>query len=162
VILTVRSDRLRSHRGEVAFPGGRLDAGEGPVDAALREAEEEVGLAPSLVEVIGSLTALSTYSSGTRMTPIVGTLASRPALRASPGEVARIFDVSLSDLTADGVCHAELWPPRPGRPVLRADWPASGGGAEVPVVFYDLAGETIWGATARILTELLVAVLAVG
>ncbi len=162
VILTVRSDRLRSHRGEVAFPGGRLDAGEGPVEAALREAEEEVGLAPSLVEVIGSLTPLSTYSSGTRMTPIVGTLASRPVLRAAPGEVARIFDVSLRDLIADGVFHTEVWPPRPGRPVLRADGSAFWGGAVAPVVFYDVAGETVWGATARILTELLAAVLAAG
>jgi len=162
VILTVRSDRLRSHRGEVAFPGGRLDAGEGPVDAALREAEEEVGLAPPLVEVVGSLTPLSTYSSGTFMTPIVGTLASRPVLRASPGEVARIFDVSLCDLMADGVFHTELWPPRPGRPVPRAEGSVAGGGVVVPVVFYDVAGETVWGATARILTELLVAVLAVG
>ncbi|MDA8342132.1 MAG: CoA pyrophosphatase [Actinomycetota bacterium] len=162
VILTVRSDRLRSHRGEVAFPGGRLDAGEGPVEAALREAEEEVGLTPSLVEVIGSLTPLSTYSSGTRMTPIVGTLASRPVLRAAPGEVARIFDVSLRDLIADGVFHTEVWPPRPGRPVLRADGSAFWGGAVAPVVFYDVAGETVWGATARILTELLAAVLAAG
>ena len=162
VILTVRSDRLRSHRGEVAFPGGRLDAGEGPVEAALREAEEEVGLTPSLVEVIGSLTPLSTYSSGTRMTPIVGTLASRPVLRAAPGEVARIFDVSLRDLIADGVFHTEVWPPRPGRPVLRADGSAFWGGPVAPVVFYDVAGETVWGATARILTELLAAVLAAG
>jgi len=171
VILTVRSDRLRSHRGEVAFPGGRLDHGEAPVDAALREAEEEVGLSPGEVEVIGSLTSLSTYSSGTLMTPIVGTLAARPALRASPAEVARIFDVSLRDLVAEGVFHAELWPPRPGRPAPpRPGSPAPGPGGPappppgvvVPVVFYDLAGETVWGATARILTELLVVVLAAG
>ena len=102
VVLTVRSDQLRSHRGEVAFPGGRLEIGEDVVGAALREAIEEGALDPSLVTVIGQLTSLPTVSSNTVMTPVVATLDRRPALRASPSEVHRIFDVSLSEFVADG------------------------------------------------------------
>ena len=96
VVLTVRSDRLRSHRGEVAFPGGRIEGGEGVVDAALREAFEEVGLRPGLVTVVAELTAMPTVSSNTVMTPVVATLEGRPSLTASPAEVERVFDVALS------------------------------------------------------------------
>src|SRR5271163_3100227 len=62
VVLTVRSDQLRSHTGEVAFPGGRIEAGESVVEAALREADEEVGLDPAAVTVIGQLTPRPTIS----------------------------------------------------------------------------------------------------
>ena len=88
VVLTVRSDQLRSHQGEVAFPGGRLDTGEDVVEAALREADEEVSLDSSLVTVIGQLTALPTVSSNTVMTPVVAALDRRPVLRANPGRGA--------------------------------------------------------------------------
>ena len=71
VVLTVRADHLRSHQGEVAFPGGRLEHGEGVVAAAIREAAEEVALDSSLVTVIGELTAMPTISSNTIMTPVV-------------------------------------------------------------------------------------------
>lgn len=156
VVLTVRSDRLRSHRGEVAFPGGRLDPFEGVVDGALREAHEEVGLDPSSVGVIGHLTSMPTVSSNTVMTPVVGTLAARPVLMASPEEVDRVFDVALADLAADGAFHEEWWsvpegPGLAGRP-----------GGDLPVWFFDVAGETVWGATARILVELLCLVFDVG
>src|SRR5208283_1380307 len=97
VVLTVRSDRLRSHQGEVAFPGGRLDGDEGVVEGALREAAEEVGLDPGSATVVGELTAMPTISSDTVMTPVVATLAARPSLTANPGEVERVFDVAISD-----------------------------------------------------------------
>jgi 8-oxo-dGTP pyrophosphatase MutT (NUDIX family) len=155
VVLTVRSDRLRSHQGEVAFPGGRLDAGEGVVAGALREAFEEVSLDPGLVDVVGELTPMPTRSSNTLMTPVVATLKGRPSLRANPGEVERVFDVALSELAADGAFHEEWWSvrDRPGPP------PPSGG--EFPVWFFEVAGETVWGATARTLVELLCLVLGV-
>ena len=154
VVLTVRSDRLSSHRGEVAFPGGRLEVGESMEVAALREASEEVSLDPASVTVVGQLTAMPTVSSNSVMTPVVGTLRARPSLTASPSEVERIFDVALADLVADGVFHEEWWsvPERtgPGFPE-----------GEFPVWFFDVAGETVWGATARTLMELLCIVLGV-
>ena len=155
VLLTVRSSRLRSHQGEVAFPGGRLDTDEGIEDGALREAEEEVGLDPSSATVIGHLTAMPTVSSNTLMTPVVVVLDARPVTTPEPDEVARVFDVALVDLAADGVWAEELW--------AAAGRPGSAGetGGEFPVWFFSVAGETIWGATARVLTELLCLVLAV-
>jgi 8-oxo-dGTP pyrophosphatase MutT (NUDIX family) len=149
VVLTVRSDRLRSHRGEVAFPGGRIDGQEGVVEAALREAAEEVSLDPSLVTVIGELTPMPTVASNTVMTPVVAALDRRPELTANPGEVGRIFDVALSDLVADGVFHEEWWSV-PGR-MEALGLPD----AEFPVWFFEVAGETVWGATARTLMELI-------
>jgi len=156
VILTVRSDRLRSHQGEVAFPGGRLDGAESVIEGALREAEEEVSIDPSTVTVIGELTAMPTVSSNTVMTPVIGILGSRPDLVANPGEVERVFDVALSELAADGVFHEEWWsvPERSE---------ASGiPDGEFPVWFFELAGETVWGATARTLVELVCLVVGVG
>ncbi len=155
VVLTVRSDRLRSHQGEVAFPGGRLEEGEGVVDAALREAFEEVGLQPGLVAVVAQLTALPTLSSDAVMTPVVATLQTRPSLTANPAEVERVFDVALSELAAEGVFHEEWWsvPSRAG-----AEQFPDG---EFPVWFFEVAGETVWGATARTLVELLCLVLGV-
>ena len=155
VLLTVRSSRLRSHQGEVAFPGGKLDGDEGIEAGALREAAEEVGLDPVAVTVIGHLTAMPTVSSNTLMTPVVAVLDARPVITPAPDEVARVFDVALVDLVAGGVWAEELWAV-PGR----------GGsegvvGGEFPVWFFSVAGETVWGATARVLTELLCLVLAV-
>jgi 8-oxo-dGTP pyrophosphatase MutT (NUDIX family) len=153
VVLTVRSNQLRSHQGEVALPGGRLDAGEGVVEAALREAAEEVSLDPSVVTVIGELTALPTVASNTVMTPVVAVLDHRPTLRASPAEVDRIFDVSLRELVAEGAFHEEWWTV-PDR-VDRSGFPVG----EFPVWFFDVADETVWGATARTLMELICLVL---
>jgi 8-oxo-dGTP pyrophosphatase MutT (NUDIX family) len=154
VILTVRSSRLRSHTGEVAFPGGRLDPGESVEDGARREADEEIGLDPSAVEIIGRLNTMPTVSSHTLMTPVVAVLADRPSLVAEPDEVARIFDVALAELLADGVFAEEWWTVL-GRPGSDGD---DGGG--FPVWFFHAAGETIWGATARVLVELLCLTLA--
>ena len=155
VILTVRSDRLRSHQGEVAFPGGRLDPGEEVAEGALREAHEEVGLDPGLVTVVAALTAMPTVSSNTVMTPVVATLEGRPSLVANPDEVDRVFDVALSELVAAHAFHEEWWSV-PGRRHL-SDLPDG----EFPVWFFEVAGETVWGATARTLVELLCLVLEV-
>jgi 8-oxo-dGTP pyrophosphatase MutT (NUDIX family) len=155
VILTVRSDQLRSHRGEVAFPGGRLDEGEGIVDAALREAYEEVGIRPEAVTVIGELTTMPTISSDTVMAPVVGALDRRPQMTANPGEVARVFDVALADLAAGGVFHEEWWPAPERAAALGIP------GDEIPVWFFEVADVTVWGATARCLTQLVCVALGV-
>jgi 8-oxo-dGTP pyrophosphatase MutT (NUDIX family) len=141
VVLTRRSTRLRSHTGEVSFPGGRLDAGETAVAAALREADEEVGIDPASVEVIGELAPLSTMSSRSAITPFVGVLDRRPQLRPNPAEVDRAFTVPLSELMAPGVYHEERW--------------AFPGGGERAIHFFDLPGDTVWGATAKMLRDLL-------
>ena len=98
VVLTRRADHLRRNPGEVAFPGGRLEPGETPDEAALRAAFEEVALDPASVELIGALTALSTVTRPSGIQPVVGVLAERPQLTANPDEVAEVFDVALSDL----------------------------------------------------------------
>ena len=97
------------------------------------------------MEVLGQLAPLATVSSGSRITPFVGALAQRPRLSANPAEVARVFDVSLAELLTDDVYREERW-----------DLP---GQDDRPMHFFELDGETIWGATARILTELLVLVV---
>jgi 8-oxo-dGTP pyrophosphatase MutT (NUDIX family) len=132
---------MRSHTGEVSFPGGRLDEGESAVDAALREAYEEVGLEPSRVEVIGRLHPLATMSSAVAIEPFVAVLAGPPELRPNPMEVAHAFGVALVDLMALGVYHEERWD--------------VGDGVERPVHFFDLPGDTVWGATARLLRDLI-------
>lgn len=90
VVLTRRSDALASHTGQIALPGGRLDDGETAVEAALREAWEEVGLDPGVVEVLGLGDAYRT-GSGFLVTPVVGWLESEPELTPSPDEVAEVF-----------------------------------------------------------------------
>jgi 8-oxo-dGTP pyrophosphatase MutT (NUDIX family) len=91
VLLTRRSDALASHTGQIAFPGGRLDPGETAVDAALREAREEVDLDPSAVEVLGVGDGYETVT-GFLVTPVVGWLRQSPSVRASPAEVAEVFE----------------------------------------------------------------------
>lgn len=98
LLLTLRASHLATHSGQVAFPGGKLDASDaGPVGAALREAHEEVGLNPSEVEVLG---CLPTYLTGTSfsVTPVVGLVEPGFVLRPSPDEVADVFEVPLSFL----------------------------------------------------------------
>jgi 8-oxo-dGTP pyrophosphatase MutT (NUDIX family) len=141
VVLTRRAATLRSHTGEVSFPGGQAEPGEALVDAARRESWEEVALPPESVEVIGALGSLRTVSSSALITPFVGLLPERPALTANPVEVERAFDVALADLLVDGVHHSEVW---------------RRGEIEIELQFFDLATDIVWGATARVLTELLI------
>ena len=148
VVLTRRAAHLRSHKGEVSFPGGRLDPGESPEAGALREAAEEVGLDPAGIELVGELTKLGTVSSGTTITPVVGILPARPSLAANPTEVDHVFDVALATLADPAVFREERWE-IPGR------------GSRFPVWFFELPADTVWGATARMLVELLRLVLAV-
>jgi 8-oxo-dGTP pyrophosphatase MutT (NUDIX family) len=154
VILTRRSSSLRSHRGEVSFPGGRLDPGEDAPTAALREAFEEIALDPALVRVEGWIHPVLTVVSGSLVMPIVASVAERPLLVASPAEVERVFDVSLRDLAGLETFHEEHWS-MPGRQI-----PGSAD-SSFPVWFFEVAGEMIWGATARMIHDLLTVVLGV-
>jgi len=148
VILTRRSASLRNHGGEIALPGGRCEPGEPPVAAALREAREEVGLAPSLVTPLAWLSPMVSYASNSSIWPVVGVLATRPELVANPDEVERVFSVALVDLVADGAFVEERWRRAPRRPDADEEGFFS-------IYFFKVPDEVIWGATARVLVELL-------
>ncbi len=149
VLCTRRSWDLRTHRGEVSFPGGgeeAIDAGS-LLSTALREANEEVGLEPSGVDVLGELDHLTTVSSDRFIVPFVGILDAPPAgLVAQPAEVEAILEVRLSELLEPGVFHEERW------------WSLD---IDHPIVFFDIEGDTIWGATGAMLQQLLILVLGI-
>jgi 8-oxo-dGTP pyrophosphatase MutT (NUDIX family) len=142
VILTRRSSAMRSHTGEVSFPGGRLEEGEAPLAAALREASEEVGLDPAAVEIVGQLAPLSTISRRSHIMPFVGVMAHRPVLHPNPHEVEHAFDVALVELLGADVYRQERWDMLPSA-------------VDRPMHFFHLPHDIVWGATARILHELL-------
>ena len=139
LILTKRSARLKHHPGQIAFAGGKVDPTDaGPVDAALREAEEEIGLPRSMVEVLGTLPLHETVT-GFAITPVIGLIREPFAERAEPGEVDEIFRVPLGHVTDPALFRIEgrRWQGR------RRYYYA------VPYGPY-----YIWGATARILRGL--------
>lgn len=140
LVLTRRAQHLRNHRGEVSFPGGRVEPNESIVDAALREAEEEIQLPRHIVQPFGTLEPLATVASNSFIAPVVGTISHLPELVANEGEVARIFTVPLHDLVREDTYRSEIW---------RVDRRHEG--EEIDIHFFELDDETIWGATARML-----------
>jgi 8-oxo-dGTP pyrophosphatase MutT (NUDIX family) len=139
-ILTRRSQNLTNHRGEISFPGGRLDAGESVLQAALRETHEEIGLNPEDVEVVGELNSMATVVSNSHIVPIVGRYRTQPKLHAANSEVDRAFSVPLLELTRQDTYRQEHW--------VFSD-------REFQINFFYLDDETIWGATARILFQVM-------
>jgi 8-oxo-dGTP pyrophosphatase MutT (NUDIX family) len=132
---------MSSHSGEVAFPGGRVEPTETLIEAALREAEEEVALPRDVVKIIGQLEPITTVISDSAITPFVALSESPlPPLSPNPTEVARIFDVSLMELVSPDCYRSEIW-----------DFPDG----TFPVFFFEVEGDTIWGATGRMLHRLL-------
>ncbi|MFN7107888.1 MAG: CoA pyrophosphatase [Brevundimonas sp.] len=103
VLLTRRADTLARHTGQIAFPGGRLDPGENAVQAALREADEEVALSPAAVEVLGLSDAYET-GTGFLVTPVIGWLRDAPVTTPSPDEVAEVFETPW-DFLMDAANH---------------------------------------------------------
>lgn len=134
---------MRSHTHEVAFPGGRHDLDDAThIETALREAEEEVALNRSSVEIIGELDHFVTGGSGSLVHPYVAVLSEPPRdLIANPAEVEEILHVRLDELLLNEVWREELWTRDGGRP-----W---------PVTFFELYGDTVWGATGNMLRQLL-------
>jgi 8-oxo-dGTP pyrophosphatase MutT (NUDIX family) len=154
LVLTRRSFSMREHRGEIALPGGRSDADETPIDTALREAREEVGIDESSVRSVGWLSPIVTFALGSAIWPVIGFLEERPVLVSDTSEVDRAFTASLAELLADGAFLEERW----RRELARAGADADG---YFPIYFYRVPGDLIWGATARVLTELLCVVTGV-
>ncbi len=137
VILTVRAEALRAHGGQVSFPGGRIEQGEEfPVGTALREAEEEIGLPPQAVQVIGFLDDYPTISKF-RVTPVVGLVAEDADIHSESSEVSEVFEVPLS-VVLDPASYQRR---KMGRLGLR---------------YYELhyKRHRIWGATAGMLFNL--------
>lgn len=140
VVLTRRSAAMRAHGGEVCFPGGRQDQGETLTDTARREAQEEIGLHPAAVRIFGELDHLSTITSGSFIVPFVAALPARPDLVASPSEVEAILHLPISELLDPRHFREERWDLY---------------GAERSIWFFELVGDTVWGATAAMLRQLL-------
>jgi 8-oxo-dGTP pyrophosphatase MutT (NUDIX family) len=138
MLLTKRASALPHHGGQVSLPGGAVDPGETIEGAALREAEEEVGLAPELISILGRLTPLHIPVSGFVLHPVVAFASTRPETAAEAGEVDRIIDVPVAHL---------LDPARHRRTVRVRD------GIEFEMPYFDLDGEQVWGATAMVLAE---------
>lgn len=139
VVLTRRHDDLSRHAGEISFPGGRRDDRDADLLAtALREAEEEVGVPAGEVSVIGALQPTSTFATNYAIHPFVGLLAAGRQWRLSPREVDAVLEVSLGDLRA-GYARTDIT-----RRGLRLRTDA-----------YVVGDIFIWGATARILGDLL-------
>lgn len=117
LVLTLRAERMNTHAGQYALPGGRIDAGETAADAALREAHEEIGLELSQEALIGRLDDYPTRS-GYLITPLVAWAPDAGAMRPNPAEVAEIYRVPFADLGAAGV--PEFFSiPESDRPVIR-------------------------------------------
>lgn len=139
MVFTTRAAHLRAHRGQVAFPGGRLEPDDPHEEAAaLREAEEEIGLAPERVEVLGHLSPYETIT-GFRVTPIVGFIADPPAWRPDPGEVADVFETPFERVMEPKALER--------RTTLYQGTPRT---------YYALTWQdrVIWGATAGMLADL--------
>jgi mutator protein MutT len=140
VLLTRRSMDLRHHRGEISFPGGRVDPGETPIEAARREAHEEVGLDPTAVSVVGELDHLNTAVSRSYIVPVVARLAAPLPLHPTSSEVERVFWLPVAELVRPDTYRAERWGASPTDRLIH---------------FFELDDETIWGATATMLVDLL-------
>ncbi len=139
VILTLRPETMRNHPGQISFPGGRIDPGDdGPVAAALREAEEEIGLPPEAVEIIGIADIYRTVT-GFEVTPVVGVVPPDLPISPHPGEVAAVFEAPLDYLLdpANRVQRRAEWRGRM-RDYYEIDW----------------EGRRIWGATAAMIVNL--------
>ncbi len=164
VLFTRRADTLEHHRGEISFPGGRLEPGEGVVEAALREAHEEIGLDPSASEVLGRLDDLPSVA-GYVVSPVAAAVRVPPvAFTAQAGEVDEHFEVPLARLLDPALRRAALWDParlpaKLAEVVTRAAIPFE----DVDPVtghwrvwsFHADETRVVWGLTARILADLI-------
>jgi 8-oxo-dGTP pyrophosphatase MutT (NUDIX family) len=136
--LTVRASHLRRHAGQISLPGGAADPGETLEGAALREAQEEIGVDPSSVRVLGLLTPVHVLVSGFTLNPIVGITDTRPDFQPAAHEVEQLLEVPLDDLQDASRI-------RTGTRIRE--------GVAVEYPYFDLHGHQVWGATAMILGE---------
>ena len=141
ILLTLRSHLLPTHKGQLSFPGGRIEEGESYEDAALRETNEEVGIDTSHIEVLGRLSELYTPPSNSTIHPVVAYCTHFPEMNHSTGEVEESFFVSLDELAEENSIHHEEWNYN-NQPMTVPLWKVH---HTVP----------LWGATAIMLSELM-------
>ncbi len=137
LVLTERRSDLKRHAGEISFPGGRRDGDEDLIETALREAEEEIGLSPDNVEIVGALPPIGTFVTNYKITPFVGVIEEGMRFEPNPTEVESVLVASLDDLAAG----------YEKRRLVRR-------GVPIKTDTYLVADKLIWGATARILAML--------
>ena len=138
--LTVRHADLPDHAGQISLPGGRIDAGETAEAAALREAQEEIGVDPASVRILGSLTPLYVMVSRFVVTAFIGVVNARPDFQPASREVAELLEVPLSQLHDPSVLQ---WGTRTREGYI-VDFP-----------YFQIGDHQVWGATAMVLCELL-------
>lgn len=147
VIFTVRTETLSNHKGQISFPGGSKDPeDDSAIATALRETEEEIGLDPASVDILGQLDAFPTFVSGYVVTPVVGWLENEPELRPNPAEVARILRVPLVELNEE----------------IRSEAGFSHRDKTYPTEAWVWQDHVIWGVTARIVRSFLSVLSATG
>jgi 8-oxo-dGTP pyrophosphatase MutT (NUDIX family) len=136
LIFTVRTDTLPSHKGQISFPGGSIDSGDhSPVATALRETQEEIGLDPHAVKVLGEMDSLETFVSGFVVTPVIGWIDELPELDVNSEEVAEVLVVPLDEITES----------------IRHEPNFKYGDQSFPTEGWVWNDHVIWGFTARIL-----------
>lgn len=141
LVFAKRTERVGTHRGQISFPGGRVDPTDaGFLEAALRESEEEIGLPRAVVEPLGALDDTETVATQFIITPFVGFVREPVAWQPDGHEIDKVIEVPLAALR--------------DRANLRVEYRERGGVLH-EVLFWDYQGETIWGATARILKQYL-------
>jgi 8-oxo-dGTP pyrophosphatase MutT (NUDIX family) len=142
LVFTKRTETVGSHRGQISFPGGRVDpADAGFLEAALRETEEEIALPAGVVDPLGALDDTETVATQFVITPWVGLVREAVTWKPDGHEIERVIEVPFARLAAPGALRVEHW---------------ERGGILREMYFWDLAGgDVIWGATARILKHYL-------
>ena len=135
LLLTLRTETVSTHKGQISFPGGSLEPGESPRNAALREAQEEIGLDPGEVRILGELDETPTFVSGYVITPVLGWVAPEPDLKPNPSEVADLIVAPIAGLSEE----------------VRSEPGFVHGGFTYPTEAWIYEGHIIWGVTARLL-----------
>lgn len=141
LVFAKRTEHVGHHKGQISFPGGSLDPGDASLlDAALRESEEEIALPRSAVEPLGALDDTETFATRFVITPFVGVVREPVAWQPDGREIEKVIEVPVAALLESGNFRVEHWESE---------------GVSRPIYFFDYQGETIWGATARILKQYL-------
>jgi len=141
LVFAKRTDTVGTHRGQIGFPGGTVDPEDASLlAAALRECEEEIGLPRAAVEPLGALDDTETFATNFVITPWIGVIREPVVWQPDGAEIERVIEVPFAALVAPGGLRVEQW---------------ERDGVRRPVYFFDYRGDTIWGATARIVKHYL-------